>query len=235
MAGKAALVLADESTAGPYVTGGAVRLPLAAADAAVKVMSKVKEGFGVPAEAVIHCRVIFHPDARRKSPFKGLIVDDLHEMLLQCTARMNGIGASWWGAWIDSRRYPKDLRLWGKPFPVTTKHLTGLALIAAVSAMPDDFDLAFNPDPTKIDWGLVQRQQATHFARVHPNAIELSEVHRPLLEMADVAAYALAQSRLAALQPDNRKPRRFLPLIDQMSMRTAEMFYTPPTQHVPTA
>jgi hypothetical protein len=63
--------------------------------------------------------------------------------------------------------------------------------------------------PTKIDWGLARRMQAAHFARVHPNAIQLPDAHKSLLEMADVAAYALAQSKLAALEPHNRKPDNF--------------------------
>ena len=93
----------------------------------------------------------------------------------------------------------------------------------------EDFDLAFDPDRTKIDWGLVQRMQATHFARVHPNAIQLPDAHKPLLEMADVAAYALAQSRLAALEPNNRKPRQFSDLPTLMRMNVIEFAYRPPS------
>jgi hypothetical protein len=93
----------------------------------------------------------------------------------------------------------------------------------------DDFDLAYDPDPTKIDWGLVRRLQATHFSRINPNAIKLSNAHKFLLEMADVAAYALAQSRRAELEPNNRKPRQFSDLPTLMGMNVVEFAYCPPS------
>jgi hypothetical protein len=227
---KAALVVTDESTAGPYITGGAMRLPSVNLDAAAHALSNAKENVGVPPDAQIHCRVLFHPDARHKSPFKNLTVDDVHKVIAECVAQMNALGASWSGAWINQTRYPKELQLVdGKRFAVTPKHLAGLACFAALTGVrnydKEDFDLAFDPDPTKIDWGLARRMQATHFARIHPNAIELPEARRSLLEMADVAAYALAQSKLAALEPNNRKARRLSDLPTRMGMKVLEFAY----------
>lgn len=71
--------------------------------------------------------------------------------------------------------------------------------------------------------------QGTHFARVHPNAIQLPDALKPLLEMADVAAYALAQSKLAVLEPNNRKPRQFSDLPTRMGMNVLEFAYRPPS------
>jgi hypothetical protein len=71
--------------------------------------------------------------------------------------------------------------------------------------------MAYDVDRTKIDWGLANRMQASHFARTHSNATGLTDDQRSLLELADVAAYTLAQSLLADLQPNNRKARRFPP------------------------
>jgi hypothetical protein len=87
--------------------------------------------------------------------------------------------------------------------------------------------LAFDPDPTKIDWGLAKRTQATHFARTHPQAITLPEVHKPLLEMADVAAYTVAQSLLADLNPKDKKARHFPAILKLMNMRSSRFAYTP--------
>jgi hypothetical protein len=234
VAGKAALVVSDESSAGRYITGGVMRLPSANLDAAANALSNAKRQIGVGPDAELHCRVMFHPDARRKSPFKKLTSNDLHQLVRECVAQMNTLGASWCGAWVDQTRYPQQLQLVdGKPFAVTPKHLAGLVCFVALMGMiehnKEDFDLAFDPDPTKIDWGLVQRTQATHFARVYPNTIQLPDAHKPLLEMADVAAYALAQSRLAALEPNNRKLRQFSDLPIRMGMNVVEFAYAPPS------
>ena len=103
--------------------------------------------------------------------------------------------------------------------------------LAPLNAAPT-YQLAFDPDPTRIDWGLIRRQQATHFSRTHPNAIELPEVHKPLLEMADIAAYTAAQSLLADREPGNRKARRFPPLLRLMAMKLVKFAY-PTSQSLP--
>jgi hypothetical protein len=232
---KPALALSDESTAGPYVTGGIMRLPTRNVAGALEAITAAKGKRGVAADARIHCRMLFHPDARRKSAFKHLKVDDIHELLVECVLRLKSLGASWWGAWADQRAYPKELQLVdGQRFAVSTKHIAGLVCFAALSSMEHgvagDYDFAFDPDPTKIDWGLVRRQQATHFARVHPNAIELADAHKSLLQMADVAAYTLAQSQLALLEPGNRKAKRFPALLNSMSMGISEFAYALPPE-----
>jgi hypothetical protein len=203
------LVLLDESTAGPFVTGGALRLPAGSVGRALTAIGSAKERCGVPAEARIHCRVLFAADARRKSPFRDAKVDDLHGLLTESVGALNALGASWRGCWVDQSRYPKVLRLVdGVPFKVTNKHLAGLVCFGALAPVEHDFgaayQLAFDPDPTKIDWGLVYRQQATHFSRTHSNAIQLPQAYRPLLEMADIAAYTVAQSLPADLEPSDR-------------------------------
>lgn len=127
VAGKAALVVSDESSAGPYITGGIMRLPSANLDAAVNALSNAKRQLGVAPDAELHCRVMFHSDARRKSPFKTLKPNELHQLVRACVAQMNTLGASWHGAWVDRTQYPQQLQLVdGKPFAVTTKHLAGL-------------------------------------------------------------------------------------------------------------
>src|SRR5262249_34432624 len=171
---KAALALSDESTAGPYVTGGIMRLPSQNVAGASKAIAAAKEKHNVPADARIHCRILFHAVARRKSAFKHLTVDDIHELLVECVQRLNNLGASWWGAWVDQRAYPKELQLLeGERFAVGSKHLAGLVCFAALSSMEQrvasDYDFAFDPDVTKIDWGLSigsKRRTSREFIRM---------------------------------------------------------------------
>jgi len=66
------LVLADESTADQYVTGGLLRLPAEHVETAVAALAKAKTDRGLSVNAEIHCRVLFSGDARRRSPFAAL-------------------------------------------------------------------------------------------------------------------------------------------------------------------
>jgi hypothetical protein len=70
------------------------------------------------------------------------------------------------------------------------------------------YRLAFDPDPTKIDWGLASKTQATHFSRINSQAMVLPDAHKPLLEMADVAAYTLAQSLVAETRGSSATDRK---------------------------
>jgi hypothetical protein len=226
------LVLADESTAGPFVTGGLLRLPANQVDAAVAAIAKVKTNRGISTDAEIHCSVLFHGDKRRKSSFNALSSDNCGELVVDCVNAMNELGGTWWGSWVDRDAYPTDLQLIeGQRFRVESKHLAGLvvygALVCVQHHVGSEYQLAFDPDPTKIDWGLAQRMQATHFARTHPQAVKLPDAKIPLLEMADVAAYTVAQSLLADMDPNNRGARRFPAILKLMEMRSSRLAYTP--------
>src|SRR4051812_12685894 len=121
------LVLTDESLAGPFVTGSALRLPLASVDEALAAIAEIKTKRKLPICARIHCRVLFAGDARRKSPFRVLHPDGVHELLAECVTRMLALGGSWWGAWANRSTYPQQLQMVaGKPFSVTAKHLAGM-------------------------------------------------------------------------------------------------------------
>jgi len=142
------------------------------------------------------------------------------------------LGATWFGCWVDREKYPRKLQLVdGQAFQVEAKHLAGILVNAALTTLHhhdgSDYQLAFDADPTKIDWGLARMQQATHFARTHAQAVKLPVSHQSLLEMADVAAYTLAQSLIAGLRPNNRKARNFKGVLETMQMRISRFEYLP--------
>lgn len=223
-----ALVVADESAVEPFVTGGLCRLPSDRLDEAVDALAKVKEARGISADAEIHCRILFNADARARSPCKDLSVEECVELVAASVKAMNSLGGMWFGCWVDRSRYPRELRLLnGRPFHVEAKHLAGIMVQSALTHVSSDYQLAFDADPTKIDWGLARMQQATHFARVHPRAVRLPISHQSLLEMADVAAYTLAQSLIAGLKPNNRKARNFKGVLEIMQMRISYFEYSP--------
>jgi hypothetical protein len=155
-------------------------------------------------------------------------------MLSECVDTMLRNGGQWTGCYVHADTYPKELRLLeGVTYPVTTKHLAAFVTTGAIEVMErttdSDFQLAFDPDPSKVDWGLLNRMQATHFARVNARAIVLDPEEQCLLEMADIAAYTLAQSLLCQYAPRSRKPWHpaFTALLLRMQMRTAEFSYKP--------
>ena len=89
------------------------------------------------------------------------------------------------------------------------------------------YRLVFDSDSTKIDWGLANRVQATHFARIHSQCIALSSQQLILLEMADIAAYTLAQAKHCEGRPEDRKGRRYRRLAAMMLMKSAEFAWLP--------
>lgn len=226
------LVLADESAVGAVVTAGLLRLPAASVDEAISRIGDLKAKAGIASEIRIHCRVMFAPHSRKNAQFRHLNVDGLHELLLANVSAMNQLGGTWWGAHVDRSKYPKSLRLVeGEAFEVTAKHLAGMVFCAATTNMEHhggpSYRLAFDPDPTKIDWGLVSRVQATHFARIHSQRIDLTPHQLALLEMADVVSYTLAQAVHYASRPEDRKGRRYRTLAAVMQIKSVEFAWRP--------
>jgi hypothetical protein len=228
------LLLADESAGAPFVVGSVLRLPQDSIGPAVQAIGDIKRAHGIAPRAKIHCRVLFAGSARLKSPFKHLRVDDCHTMLTECVDAMLRQGGQWTGCYVHADSYPKELRLLeGETFPVTTKHLAGIVTVGAIEEMAritdNQYQLAFDADPSMVDWGLLNRTQATNFARINAQAIVLDPSEQCLLEMADIAAYTLVQSLLCQYAADSRKAWHlpFAPLRKRMQMQTAEFAYRP--------
>jgi hypothetical protein len=175
---------------------------------------------------------MFHAEGRRKTALEGLPPEEIDRLLIGCITELRGLGASFFGAWVDRERYPRTLRLLeGESFPVHEKHLAGIlstpTLLAAADALgSSNISLIYDPDRTPVDWGLARRMQASHFVRILDNAKPpATEWDRALLDMADIAAYALSHSRLASVQPNNRKLRRFAGYMNTLSTNVSELFY----------
>ena len=78
-----ALIFADESTAGSFVTAGLFRLPSPMLDEALKQIGLAKQARGVPSTTQIHCRILFHPDAKRKSEFAHVGTSEIDQLLME--------------------------------------------------------------------------------------------------------------------------------------------------------
>lgn len=226
-------VFLDESTAGQFVTTGLVLLPSRSLLEALACIEQAKSRLSIPTDARIHCRVLFHAEARRKSEFDRLSVDEIDHLLMDCVTQLKSLGASYLGAWVDRTKYPNILRLVdGEVFRITDKHLAGiLSVVGSLSVenrIGPSYRLVYDPDRTKLDWGVAKRMQATHFARIMTNSELPSERTRPLLDMADVIAYSFSHALLAGIEPGNRKLRRFPRYVRAMALSTSEFFWNAP-------
>jgi hypothetical protein len=229
------LAVLDESRVGNFVASGLLRVPAQSIGAATLSVAAIKASWRIAATTRIHCRTMFQQDARHKSNFSHLTIDEVHALLSHLVGELTRLGVSWWGAHVNVNRYPRTLQLVeGQAFEVTPKHLAGLVAFAALVNMEHFTDtayrLVFDQDKTKIDWGLARRMQATHFQRTHSNAVALESGWQPLLEMADVAAHTCGQATFARSDPGHRKGRRYTKLANLMQLRTAELRWAPPSQ-----
>jgi cation diffusion facilitator CzcD-associated flavoprotein CzcO len=46
----------------------------------------------------------------------SLSVVSFKELITACVEAMNAVGGTWWGTWVDRKRYPTELRLVGDGF-----------------------------------------------------------------------------------------------------------------------
>jgi hypothetical protein len=89
-----------------------------------------------------------------------------------------------------------------------------------------DYDLVYDADPTLIDWGLLARTQATHFARISAHTIQEPE-YLAFLELADVAAYFLARVKKAGSQPNPSRQDQLAAIFNSMTMTTVNLSWRP--------
>ena len=225
------LVAADESTSGDFVTCGMAWMPATEIDECLERLRGIKKGHGLSESAELHCRVVFAGHARAKSDFHSLGALGVLRFISDCVAQVSGLGVRWFGAWCDRSKYPQSLRLLeGDDFRVTAKHIAGLLFGACALRVEDslgqDYDLVYDADPTLIDWGLLARTQATHFARISAHTIQNPE-YSPFLELADVAAYFLARVKNAETQPNPSRQDQLAAIFNSMTMTTVNLSWRP--------
>lgn len=225
------VVAADESTSGHFVTCGMLWIPPDRIEECLERLRGAKRSHGVPEAAEIHCRRLFNHHARAKSAFRQMSIADIVNLISDCVNGMSALGVRWFGMWCDKSKYPSTFRmLEGTDFVVTDKHIAGLLMGACVFQVEDAagaaFDLIYDRDPTRIDWGMPAKMQATHFARVSAHAVCRPEC-AAFLEMADVAAHLLAKAKSATEQGDVLRFQQLLTIYNSMQMSVASFSWRP--------
>jgi hypothetical protein len=85
-------VFGDESLRGDSVFCGLVCVPVVRLENVEGILGDIKEAFGAARSTRIHCREIFHKDARRKSAWSHLSDRAALDLALAVTSRLAGLG-----------------------------------------------------------------------------------------------------------------------------------------------
>jgi hypothetical protein len=175
-------------------------------------------------------------NARLISPFKNLSVTDCNDLLAECVNGMGALEARWTGCYVNAQAYPSQLRLLeGAKFEVSKKHLAGLVLVSSLTQMDriagPDYQLAFDPDATQVDWGLVSqcRLRTSRALILDPSSCLRTTPAFWIWRTSRLTAYTLAESLLCSAEPETRKHwhRAFPDLLRKTGMHTADFFYRP--------
>lgn len=112
----------DASTGETGTFYGFLLLPEDAEEAAIQMLSDLKEKFGGSPDSRLHCREMFRGDARAKSEWAHLSAEEATEL---CSLALNGLhdfGVKFAMGIMPVEHYPKSFRLRGKNGPPDQVH-----------------------------------------------------------------------------------------------------------------
>jgi hypothetical protein len=206
---------ADESITPKVVVCAAAIFPVTGIAAAEAALASLKTGLGLPSTTSLHCRVIFHSQARRGTPWESIDPRDINSSIVNLCRNLTRIGLRP----VVVVAPNSSLLIPGKPgaesegtpldekgqaaigFQTLSFHLAQLHGFGAVK-------LWIDPDTTKIRW-LNGKAQAnltrSSFMDLGPDiepprsepVIPAGEAKPPLLEVADLYAYVAARAHSA--------------------------------------
>ena len=202
---------ADESITAKVVVCAAALFPITKVTAAEAALASFKAGLGLPPTTSLHCRVIFHSNARRGTSWEAIDPRHIYSAIQSLFRNLVGIGLqpvafvapnspllSPGAPGTESEGTSLDEK--GQAaigFQALSYHLTQLHGFGAVK-------LVIDPDRSKIQW-LNGRKQAnltrSSFMGLGPGIepprsepVIAGEPKPPLLEVADLYAYVIAQA-----------------------------------------
>jgi len=200
---------ADDSVMPELVTCGVAVYELSQLSRAEAALAEMKQAAGVPAQTVLHCRVIFSGDARRRSAWSDVSAERIDELVEGLCRQLRPLGDRPLVVVVDPRRVPGVAASDGAPeIRLNDKGVASIAYGMAQAALsrrygPDRFKLVIDQDKTKIPWGSQNRQadltrghymdlgQGAEPVRLDP---EVAAAPKPvLLEVADLYAYTALQ------------------------------------------
>jgi hypothetical protein len=225
----------DESAGKAFVAYGTVLVRTDCRDSLDQRIAKLKIDYGASATDALHCRVLFAPDARRKSVWSKLSMDDVFSLYSDLVAAVKPSIARAIVALANKAELPEQIpggpwqhedkdfigpMHWAPSWPFRDKQIACLCAqgtMIPISKWPGLDAVTFWPDPdsTLIEFGGGRQQFGRllsgfidHGGGQEPPRIEVSysEVGKPtLLQLADLVAYAAQRAAAAKHDPVDQK------------------------------
>jgi len=225
----------DESHFDTAVTYGLVLVQSELLPAVEQALIDVKLAFGGTADSRIHCRQLFHPDARAKTDWRSLRTAEVFEMFCMLGNGLRMAGASFRVGHVDM--LDVESYIFGSKVPNTTptgpKQLATFAYVVALAGLEQtpghaNFRLWTDPDPTRVEWVGKRRQAGRHpFSMEFTGPLVPEPIVGPkpvLIDVADVVAFCAAHVYCDRKVPDIRK---YGDAFNSFSMEYRKMIFHP--------
>lgn len=212
---------------------------------AEEIVASAKKSLGLDPEVPLHCREIFNPNARRDTPWADIKEADIYSMVKALCEQLKQVQYQPVVAAIDPHQVPPQPVAPGQPNRrLVDKAIATLACHAVASSLVLQFGeekirLWIDPDPTKIPWGLGNRQvNSTRslyldlIPGMQPTQLvpQIEATPKPrLLEIADLYAYV---TRKACSEPYGHYDRWFRKLYSEITPQEHVFDFNPNPQWV---
>jgi hypothetical protein len=241
----------DESCGSKFVAYGILVVSEDQKAAAEQIIDEVKQEFGGSPSRRLHCRQLFAGNARNKSPWAHLSMNDVFHLYEMLISGLNGVADRRLVTIARVADFPERLPSmpmqhidaaaghppkWTKDMEFREKQIAAFCAqgtMIPLSKNPGLDQVRFwaDPDTTIIDW-LDTRRQATRaiggFVDIGPGKeppqIKVMPIHseKPkLLEIADVIAYAAQRAMSGGWELNDRRFKRLHELIGAGVVRFA--------------
>lgn len=172
------------------------------------------ERVGVSAGTRIHCREIFHAEARARSPWAHVHPSDIESMLERLCTDLKALGDQPLVMTLDLASWPRELSLPdGRPWTFDEKSIATTAYQYAFGVLGHKYPNAkvrlwIDPEKTKIPWAAGRRKAESirrvfidrgHGAEPYELVPDIEDSPKPILiDVADIYAYTAAHARTSS-------------------------------------
>ncbi len=197
----------SESAGGRFAIYSLIGFEPKKIESAKAILTQLKEKFGVPVSERLHCYVLFKREAREKTKWRVLKDKDTAEVCRQLSEELFPLSPLWSYGYVDLHELqalPTPDKMVGKfsgetgqvfSMDFRMKQAQKIAYSAAeipfVTRFAKDVRFWIDQDGTKIEWFMGRRKAHNIHAGVgEPASVQVPEEYAPMLEIADLFAYA---------------------------------------------
>ena len=230
--------LADDSIAEDGIVCAAAVFPASRIPPAEAVLVRSKKEVGVPPDTVLHCRILFAGDARRKTLWRCVSPEGIYAMAQNLCEALKPIGLQPIVALIDRALVQPAFPVPGSPAQMPSeKESASWAYGAVATNLVDGHQgkpirMWLDPDSTRIPWGgkraradqtrksfWINLKQGQQPLQIQP---QIADRPKPcLLEIADLYAYITVQAHSGRGGQRVERFKHLYKIIDPVRLRFA--------------